>query len=263
MNEPTTVVTDYLLAALAFVLALRLWRSGFPPPRSRRLWAASFVVVAGAALTGGTWHGIPPDALPLLRHHLWSITYVLIGFADLLILLGATWAALPRRSRAVALGLLTGRFFAYAVVILGQRDFRYVGYDYLGTLVLLFAFGLYLGRRRAPAAGFVLGGASVCFIGALVQSLRVGPCLGLNHNDLFHVIQMAGVWLFYRGGLLFGDSAGPCLPDAGHCAPELRLPLPPAHPQHRRHALHHLVGRELGGVEHYRVRGPHQWRHHC
>lgn len=210
MNEPTTLLTDYLLAALGLVLALRLSRSS-PLPRSRGLWATSFVALAVAGLAGGTWHGIHPDTLPTLRYHLWSITYVMIGLADLLIVAGAAWAALTRGPRAVALVLLTGQFLAYVVLILGQRDFRYVGYDYLGALILLFAFGLDLGRRRAPAAGFVLGGVLASFAGALVQSQHLGPHPQFNHNDLFHVLQMAGVWLFYRGGLLLGDRAD-CLP---------------------------------------------------
>jgi hypothetical protein len=209
VNEPTTLVTDYLLAVLALVLPFRLSPSGSPRPRSRRLWAASFVAVAVAALAGGTWHGIHPDTLPMLRHHLWSITYVMIGLADLLILAGAAWATLRHRPRAVALVLLTGRFFAYAVLILEQRDFRYVGYDYLGTLILLFIFGLDLGRRRAGAAGFVLGGVLVSCTGALVLSQHLGPHPQFNHNDLFHVLQMGGVWLYYRGGLLLDDRAEP------------------------------------------------------
>ncbi len=101
MNEPTTVLTDTLLAALAFVLARRLARSSRCV--SGRLWAASFVALAVAAATGGAWHGIPPDVVPSLRYHLWSITYAAIGLADLLILAGAARAVLSSGPRAVAL----------------------------------------------------------------------------------------------------------------------------------------------------------------
>jgi len=205
MSEPTTVLTDYLLAALGLVLAWRLSRSGSPPPVSRRLWAASFLALAVAALLGGTWHGIPPDVRPSLRYHLWSITYATIGLADLLIVAGAARAALPRGPRAVALVLLTGGFLAYVALILARHDFLYVGWDYLGTLLFLFVFGLDLVRRGEPGAGFVLGGVLASCAGALVQYLRLAPHPQFNDNDLFHVLQMAGVWLFFRGGLLLRD----------------------------------------------------------
>ena len=205
MSEPTTVLTDYFLAALALGLARRVPGSGSPPPLSRRLWAASFLALAVAALVGGTWHGIPPGALPSLRYHLWSITYVAIGLADLLILAGATRASLRRGPGLLVLVLLTGRFLAYATLILEQRDFRYVAYDYGVTLLLLLAFGLDLTRRRERAAGFVLGGVFVSFAGGLVQALRFGLHPQFNHNDLFHVIQMGGLWLLCRGGGLLRD----------------------------------------------------------
>lgn len=220
MNEPMTVVTDGLLSALALVLALRLARSALPLPRARWWWAASFIAVSVAALTGGTWHGIPPETLPGLRHHLWSITYVTIVLADFLILAGAARAVLPRGPRGIALGLLTGRFLAGAALILMQRDFRYVGYDYLGTLLLLLAFGLALGRRDARTAGLVLGGVFVSLGGALVQARHLGLHAHFNHNDLFHLIQMAGLWLFYRGGLRLADREDRCLLDQGPQVPE-------------------------------------------
>jgi hypothetical protein len=205
MSEPTTVLTDILLAALAFVLARRLLRASAPRSRARSLWAASFFALAGAAVTGGTRHGIPPDVLPWLRYHLWSITYIAVGLADLLILAGAAWAALGRGPRRVALVLLAGRFLAYTALILARREFRYVAYEYALTLLLLAAFGLDLWRRREPPARFVLAGALVSFAGGLVQALRLGPHPQFNHNDLFHVIQMCGIALLFRAGLLLRD----------------------------------------------------------
>jgi hypothetical protein len=60
-------------------------------------------------------------------------------------------------------------------------------------------------RRGRPGAGFVLGGVLASSAGALVQYLRLTPHPHFNDNDLFHVIQMAGVWLFFRAGLLLRD----------------------------------------------------------
>ena len=202
MNEPVTVLTDYLLASVAVGLAWRLFRSGSHPSVPRLLWAVSFLALGIAALVGGAWHGIPPNVLPSLRRYLWSITYVTIGLADLLILAGATRAALARWPSVALLVLLTGRFLVYAALILARRDFRDVGYEYGVTLLFLLAFGLDLARRRERAAGFVLGGVLVSFGGGLVQSLGLHLHPQFNNNDLFHVIQMAAIWLFFHAGLL-------------------------------------------------------------
>lgn len=201
MSEPTTVLTDYVLAAIALAVA---WRIHTVRPRASvpgRLWAASFLALAVAALVGGTWHGIPRDMWPALRSLLWSITYVAIGVADLLILAGATRAALSRLTGTAVLALLGLRFLAYAGLVIGLRDFRLIAVEFGGTVLLLFVFALDLVRRREPAAGFVLGGALLSFAAGLVLALDVAPNASFNDNDLFHVIQAAGVWLFFQAAL--------------------------------------------------------------
>ena len=205
MNEPTTVSTDWILAALSIVLALRLLRSGEPLPASRRLWAASFFALAAAALVGGTWHAIPPAVVPALRYQLWAIMYTGICLADLLILAGAARAALRRAPAAVVFLLLAGRFLACATLVLTQRDPRYAGWDYLLTLLVLSGFGLDLARRGERGAGFVLAGVAVSSAGALVMYRGFSLHPRFDDNDLFHVIQALGVWLFFRAGLLIRD----------------------------------------------------------
>jgi hypothetical protein len=216
MNEPTTVATDFVLAALSLVLALRLLRSASPLPVARRLWAASFVGLALAAVVGGTWHAIPPGALSSLRQLLWLTTYTAIGLADLLMLLGATRAALPRGPAVAVLGLFVARFLTCVALVLTLRDSRYAAGDYLVTLVILFLFGLDLWRRDEPAFKGVLGGVAASCLGALVQYLRFSPHPQFDDNDLFHVIQMAAIWLFYRAGLLLRDNVATWGRRAGH-----------------------------------------------
>jgi hypothetical protein len=202
MSEPTTVFTDYALAAVALALAWRLSRLRPRASAPGRFWAASFAALAVAAFVGGTWHGIPADAAPAFRYLLWSITYVAIGVADLLMLAGATRAALPRWAGAAVLTLLTARFLAYAGLVVGSREFRFVAFEFGVTLLLLLAFALDLARRREPAAAFALAGVLLSFGGGLVVALGVSLHPRFNHNDLFHVIQTGGVWLFFQAALL-------------------------------------------------------------
>src|ERR1044072_8478675 len=66
LAEPSTLATDYLLGGFAVVLALRLWRQGAGEGsrQSVRLWAATLLAVAAAALAGGTLDGFPPPLPP-------------------------------------------------------------------------------------------------------------------------------------------------------------------------------------------------------
>lgn len=205
MSEPTTVLTDYALAVVALVLAARIASVRPRMPRAARLWAASFVALAVAAVVGGTWHAIPHDVLPSLRYWMWSITYVAIGLADLLLLAGAAQEGLSGWPRRAALALIAGRFLAYAAYVVAVRSFGAVALEFGLTLTCLLAFGLDLARRREPGAAFVLGGVATTFAAGLVLALRLSLHPRFNHNDLFHVIQIAGIWLLFRGALLLRD----------------------------------------------------------
>ena len=54
-------------------------------------------------------------------------------------------------------------------------------------------------------AGWVAAGVAVSFAGAVVQQSGFSLHRHFNHNDIFHLIQMAGLYLLYRGGVLLRD----------------------------------------------------------
>jgi hypothetical protein len=45
----------------------------------------------------------------------------------------------------------------------------------------------------------------VAVVAGIIQWARLAPHARFNHNDLFHVVQMASLYLLYRGGLLLRD----------------------------------------------------------
>ncbi len=155
---------------------------------------------------GGTRHALPAETAPALRHHLWTATYLVLGLANLAILAGVVRAALRRPYQAAAVGLLVLRFAVYAVVLLRRREVSVAVTDFALTLALLLAFALYsLLASRDGAGPWLLAGILASAAGAAVQASRMDPVAGLSHNDLFHVIQMGGTWLFYRAGLRLQD----------------------------------------------------------
>ena len=59
--------------------------------------------------------------------------------------------------------------------------------------------------RYAKSAPWMAGGVLVSFMAAAVQVNGVALHAHFTHNDFYHVIQMGGVYLFYRGVLVLKD----------------------------------------------------------
>jgi hypothetical protein len=174
---------------------------------ARRSWAASFAAVALAAAAGGTWHGWRPRMVPPTQDALWLATYAFVLLGDAFILAGATHAAARGSRRRALMAVVVLRFVVSLAFLARQPDFLYVVYDYAGTLAGLLLFAVWLARQRRPGAAWIAAGVAVSLAGAAVQRLRLAPSAAFNHNDLFHVVQAAGLYLYYRGGCRLTDAA--------------------------------------------------------
>lgn len=202
--EPMTVLTDLALAALAAVLGTRLARAD---PAPARFWAAAFLVLVPASLAGVVVHGFSARLGLGLRSALWQLVYAAIGVATLLMLAGAVLFAAPRSCRnlprSVPLLVLLG--VLYPVL---RGDPRWLAGCCVTLLVVLLALGIHRGILRGEAfARWVLAGTLVSLAGGFALTARLAPHPAFNHNDLFHVLQMAGLFCFYRAARVF--AAGP------------------------------------------------------
>ncbi|PLX85689.1 MAG: hypothetical protein C0617_03130 [Desulfuromonas sp.] len=206
IHEPMTLATDLLLAALVLWFAARLFREARDGgQRSVLLWGAAFVASALAAAAGGVVHGFT-DQLGPLQGGLWKVTVYSVGLASLLLVSASSYAAARGAGRALLIALALAKFVFYAVWMAGHDAFRYVIYDYAPALLLvLILMGWGAARRSVPGALWVVGGILVSFGAAAIQMKGPDLHLHFNHNDLYHVVQMGGFWLWYRGGLLLRD----------------------------------------------------------
>jgi hypothetical protein len=57
--------------------------------------------------------------------------------------------------------------------------------------------------------GWILLGIAASVAAALVQAARLAPHPSFNHNDLYHVMQIAAMVLLYRGARRLTDSGPP------------------------------------------------------
>lgn len=198
LQHPSNVATDALLGTFTLVLGIRLLRI---PSRPARLFGLAFLCVGIAAFTGGAFHGLEALASPLTLTVLWKTTVQLIGAGSML--LGIAAVMICVRTHRLALGLqslVILQFILYAVWMLNHDDFRYVIYQYGISMILVLVLFASTWRRHPGVSTPIVAAVLVAVAGALIQQLRLGLHTHFDHNDLYHVVQMATIYLLYRGG---------------------------------------------------------------
>lgn len=201
INEPATLITDYLLAAFTAVLARRLFRaareSGSAP---QWWWAVAFAATAVAGFAGGTVHGFRDGFGPRVIAPLWIVTIESLLVAAFAViratLLGSRLKPAAQRAATLALGVT---FVVYGVWVIGNPRFVFAIAAYGAALAVLVAFKLSARGRPSRATRWMLAGVGVSALAAVVQQSGWSLHRHFNHNDLYHVIQALGVWLLYRG----------------------------------------------------------------
>jgi len=200
LTEVSTMLTDYLLAAVTAALALALWRRA----RGRAavaVHAIGFTALAVSAAAGGTYHGFALVLSPGTLYVLWKVTTWTVGVFSFCIATGAAVAYTRGPARLALVAAAGAVLIAYLAWMLAHDEFRFVIYDTAFAMLLLAALSLYAFRAGAPGAGWLLAGIAVSAAAAGVQYLRVALHPSFNHNDLYHVVQAAAMYLFYRGAL--------------------------------------------------------------
>jgi hypothetical protein len=194
LHEPMTLVTDYVLGVVALVFGLRLWRRF-------RLWALAFFCTAAGSLLGGTFHGFGPHFTPLAALALWHATVLSIGLASCFFLAG-----LGRPYNAIAVI----KFVVFASWMITHDAFIWVIVDYGVTFLLIAAAQVAAWvRSRAPSAPWLVGSVIVALVAAAVQAGRVTLHPRFNHNDLYHAIQLVGLWMLFRAGVRMSETVLP------------------------------------------------------
>lgn len=198
LHEPMTLLTDYALGVLCMLLAVRLVRGG--PTASRKLWALAFFGSAAAAFFGGTYHGFLPWLADPAATMLWKITLLSIGVAAYCATVATAQSRLASRwiraTRIVA-GVKLG---VYVAAVLSTDAFLTAIIDYslaFGFVVAVYAVAWV--RHGDTAAPWVVAGILTSFVAAGIQAMGIAPHPQFNHNDLYHVVQMVGMWLLYKG----------------------------------------------------------------
>jgi len=203
ITEPTTMLTDYALCGIALWFAWKLVRQGQSSGEQPvLLWALAFAGLAVAAFSGGTYHGLALYLGPSLLAITWKTTLYAIGIVSLALSCAATMAAFRGRPRRVLVGLAVAKFVLYAAWMVQHDAFVYAILDYAPALLYVLVLQIWAWSRHERSGPWIVAGVLVSFAAAAVQQSGFALHQHFNHNDLYHVIQMAGVYLLYRGGRL-------------------------------------------------------------
>lgn len=196
LTEPVTALTDYLLAVVTAWLAGLLFRSR-ASHYSRGFWAIAFAALALAAALGGTVHGFEAELARATLFRLWALTLILVGVASCAMLAGSAFATTGGAVRAGLLAFGVVKLLGFAVWIHAHPRFVYAVVDTAISFAVVAL--LHLLRPKNSSSKWIVGGVVVSAAAAAVQSSGFALHRNLNHNDLYHLIQIAAMALYYRG----------------------------------------------------------------
>jgi ABC-type multidrug transport system permease subunit len=212
ISEPMTLLTDYALGAVSAVLGWRLYQ-GAREERSRKCWALAFGALMVSALLGGTHHGFAAVMSQAAYDLSWKVTVFAIGIFSFGMLAGSIIATTRGAARTGLLAFAGIQLAAYTAWMLAHDNYLYVMVDTaIAMSALLFLHGWSAAYRRDHASYWVLAAIAVSAAAAAVQFYRITLHEYFNHNDLYHVVQIAGLVLFFRGGRILQDRSSPDQP---------------------------------------------------
>lgn len=200
-TELATTATDGLLALESLGLAAWLGRAPMGGAWRSRLWRGAFALLAVASLLGAATHGLalPTDFQALV----WPVLYLALGVMVALFLVGAVldgWGPASAR-RLLPWALAGGAACVAATGMLGGAFRVFLVFEGGAMLAALAVYVRLAARQRLPGAGLITLSILVNLIAAGIQAGGVSPraLLPLDHNGLFHLVQMIGVTLLAAG----------------------------------------------------------------
>jgi len=201
--EPMTVFTDLLIVicGILFARELQMW---FNVRLMEVHWhfAKYFYTVAFTALIGAAFHTIYPEH-ETIRDFLWKLTMLGMGFSVFAMLMGTLYYFLPFDSVQYAKWIITAIIFGFTIWIYFDDALMNAVKLYVPSALFLMGVMAYGWLSKGDqGALWILGGFIITLCGASFMVTKIGLHKHFNHNDIFHLIQIAGMYFIYRGTML-------------------------------------------------------------
>lgn len=208
ITEPSTLLTDYALAAVAGYLAARQWRSWrVSGHRSVQVWSLAFLMLSAGAVLGGTSHGFTLHLSALAQVVFWKATVLSIGLTSFFLLCGTLIATFRKPVLSWLIAVVLAKFIIYIVWMSFHDDFVYVIADYLPSMLAVVGLQVYTAiTQQSASSKWLISGIFISFLAAGIQMSGFDFHRHFNHNDIYHVVQIAAVIVLHAGVLLLRDA---------------------------------------------------------
>lgn len=223
--EPTTTVTDLILALMSFYFGHMLFhvhskvdsnkaKKNSLDKRFNQFWAVAFLFLGTGSLLGALSHGFPYLKTQFaFIGKAWPLTVMSMGVASFYLLLALAVEYFPRWRNAIFI-FAYFKMLAFLLLMCGYPkkyfgnfedvSFSLVIYDYAPILIMILVMNFvdYIksekGSIKRTAARTMAVAILISIVGTLVQMSKFALHKNFNHNDMYHVIQMVSIYMMYR-----------------------------------------------------------------
>ena len=164
-------------------------------------WAIGFWLIGFGALVGGISHAFATYLGDDAYFWIWKTTIYSIALSVTFALAGSISTTLSGDlSRKVFHAVNISVFAGYAIWMLSHSAFGYVVWHYVPVMLTIASLHAWAwSRHRDDGGKWIIAGVVVTLAGAAIQRSGFSMHRWFNHNDLYHVVQVAGLYLFYNG----------------------------------------------------------------
>jgi hypothetical protein len=202
ITEPVTFVTDMMLAAESFLFGHLLFRNYAKKYDKNyyQIWGLAFLCLGFGSLFGGLYHGFSLYTVSYyFIKNFWPITVIAIGLASYYMLLTILSEFFyEQRKFLYPLAFLK---FGLFIWLIAENDlqFQYVVLDYAPVMLfLLFINAYYFFKTKGQSYLQMVIGVTISLLGSLIQVFHLGYSKNINHNDVYHIIEMFSLLVMYR-----------------------------------------------------------------
>ncbi len=213
-SEPVTFATDLILAIQGFLFAallLYLWTKSKDMKKADRTsllnWVGGFISIGLFALFGAISHGVFSQELSDM---LWPFTMIFGGISFIFIVAGVIIYQKETDYLLLLLIPVTLVVIYFIVGFISGWPFLVWGILLIFCSIIIYFFSFKAKQEGKELAIYLIIGLTIVLIAGVVQIIggfiEYKPLFGASnqfkfqpHNDIFHIIAMVGLAIFFWG----------------------------------------------------------------
>jgi hypothetical protein len=203
-TEQTTAATDVLLSILAFIVTVKINRSGKGIDIIKtRIWTGVFGLLTFASADGAIAHGFQMNKL--IRSVLWQPLNLSLVLTICLFAAGVVYDIrkfrLPKALVPVLL-VFAILFFAITEILPDALTTIFIKGEAIAMVFAFVAYIILASRKTIKGAGLMAAGILFTIIASVLQAIhtiKVMFILEFDHNGICHIVQMVGVIFLFQG----------------------------------------------------------------